>query len=189
MEVWRVLANILSPEENVKMSNVMTESSSCEEEESEDDDSSWDTLVEIEIDDNAASKVAGSSLSKSQDKLNTGTTQGSLSSDKDPIAAVGDLDDGRLGSSDSNLYYSTSSVGNSNEESSNTEENNDESTKENNESTSDNNESPTAQLTEEDNVSTADGNGRLESSTNEVEDAPEDHIRRSTTRIRTHGGC
>jgi hypothetical protein len=105
MKVWKALANILSPDEKVKISNVMngaadpasTESTSSEEEKSGDDDSSLDTLVEIEIDDNAASDVAGSSSSNSSGESNTGTTQGSLPSDEDPIA-VGDLDAGSLGS-------------------------------------------------------------------------------------------
>jgi hypothetical protein len=87
MKVWKALANILSPDEKVKISNVMndvadpvsTESTSCEEEESGDEDSSLDTLVEIEIDDDAASDVlAGLSSSDSSDELNTGTTQGTI---------------------------------------------------------------------------------------------------------------
>jgi hypothetical protein len=131
MKVWKVLANILLPDKKVKISNVMngaadpasTNSTSSNKEELGDYNSSLDALVEIEIDDNAASDVAGSSSSDSSDKSNTGTRQGSLPSDEDPIP-VGDLDNGSLGSSgDSNLYCSTStcSVGNSDEESSNKE--------------------------------------------------------------------
>jgi hypothetical protein len=207
MKVWKALANILLPDEKVKISNVMNgaadpasnESISCEVEESEDDDSSLDTLVEIEIDDNAASDKAGSSSSHSSDESNTGTMQGSLPSDEDHIA-VGDLDDGSLGSSgDSNLYYS---VGNSDEESSNNESTDDD--EEGNESTADDNASPTLTeeenqsieedndnasptLIEEDDASTTYDNDRLESSTNEVEDAQENQVRRST-RIRTRRG-
>jgi hypothetical protein len=206
MKVWKALADILPPDEKVKISNVMngaadpasTESFSCEEEESEDDDSSLDTLVEIEIDDDAASEVAGSSSSDSSDESNTGTTQVSLPSDEDPID-VGDLDDGSLGSSgDPNLYCS---VGNSGEESSDNESTDDD--EEGNESITDDNASPTLTeeqnesteeddnasptLIEEDNASTADDNDRLESRTNEVEDAQENQVRRST-RIRTRRG-
>jgi hypothetical protein len=87
MKVWKALANILSPDKKVKISNVMndaadpvsTESTSCEKEVSGDEDSSLDTLVEIEIDDDAASDVlAGLSSSGSSDKSNTGTTQGTI---------------------------------------------------------------------------------------------------------------
>ncbi len=89
-----------------------TEYISSEEEESEGNNSSLDTLVEIEIDDDAASEVAGSSSSSSSDsseESNTGTTQGSLPSDEDPID-VGNLENGSMGSSgDSNLNYEESS--------------------------------------------------------------------------------
>jgi hypothetical protein len=212
MKVWKALANILSPDEKVKISNVMngaadpasTESTSCEEEESGDDDSSLDTLVEIEIDDDAASDVAGSSSSDSSDESNTGTTEeGSLPSDEDPIA-VGNLDDGSLGSSgDSSLYCSTPtcSVGNIDEESSNNEATDNEEgnestaddnaspalTEEDNESTEEDNDNASPTLIEEDDASTADDNDRLESSSNEVEDAQENQVRRST-RIRTRRG-
>jgi hypothetical protein len=162
-KVWKALSNILSPDKKVKISNVMngtadpasTESTSCEEEESGDNDSSLDALVEIEIDDDTASEVAGSSSSDSSDESNTGTKQGSSPSDDDPIA-VGDLDYESLGSSgDPNLYCSTStrSVSNSDEESSNNESTDKE---EGNESTADDNVSPT--LTEEDNKSTEEDN-------------------------------
>jgi hypothetical protein len=191
----------LSPDEKVKISNVMngaadpasTESTSCEEEESGDDDSSLDKLVEIEIDDDAASDVlAGLSSSGSSDESNTGTTQGSLPSDEDPID-VGNLDDGSLGSSgDPNLCCSISDEESSNNESTDDEEGNESNasptlTEEDNESTEEDSDNASPALIEEDNASTADDNDRLESSSNEVEDAQENQVRRST-RICTRRG-
>jgi hypothetical protein len=196
-----VLANILSPDKKVKISNVMngvadhvsTESTSCEEEESGDNDSSLDTLVEIEIDDDAASDVlAGLSSSDSSDESNTGTTQGSLPSDEDPID-VGDLDDGSLGSSgDPNSYCSISDEESSDNESTDNEEGNESNasptlTEEDNKSTEEDSDNASPALIEEDDASTADDNGRLESSSNEVEDAQENQVRKST-RICTRRG-
>jgi hypothetical protein len=201
MKVWKALANILSPDQKVKISNVMNgvadpvsiESTSCKEEEPGDNNSSLDTLVEIEIDVDAASDVlAGLSSSNLSVESNTGTTQGSLSSFEDPIG-VGDLDDGSLGSSgDHNSYCSISDEESSNNESTDDEEGNESHvsptlTEEDNKSAEEDSENASPALIEEDDASTADDNDRLESSSNEVEDAQENQVRRST-RIRTPRG-
>jgi hypothetical protein len=201
MKVWKPLANILLPDKKVKTFNVMngaadpasTESTSYEEEKSGDNDSSLDTLVETEIDDDAASDVlTGLSSSDSSDESNTGTTQGSLPSDEDPID-VGDLDDGSLGSSgDPNSYCSIRDEESSNNKSTDDEEGNESNasptlTEEDNEVTEENSDNASPVLIEEDNASTADNNDRLETSSNEVEDAQENQVRRST-RIRARRG-
>jgi hypothetical protein len=121
-----------------------------------------------------------------------GTTQGSLPSDEDPIDG-GDLDNGSLGSSgDPNLYCSISDEESSNNESIDDEEGNESNTsptltEEDNKSNEVDSDNASPALIEEDDASAADGNDRLESSSNQVEDAQENQVRRST-RICTRRG-
>jgi hypothetical protein len=115
-----------------------------------------------------------------------------LPSDEDPID-VGDLDDGSVGSSgDPNLYCSISDEESSNNESIDDEEGNESNasptlTEEDNKSTEVDSGNASPALIEEDNASAAEGNDRLESSSNQVEDAQENQVRRST-RICTRRG-